>query len=111
MTAAAEPDTADTQPPVKPTREDVNRLSETFAGLSDPTRLRIIYAILERERSVGDIAAELSLSEPSVSQHLRRLRHLRMVRTRQEGRRRFYQLDDHHVTALLGICLEHVRGG
>ena len=106
MSAAAQPNNA-----TQPSAEDVQLLSETFSGLSDPTRLRIIYTILERERSVGDIAALLGLSEPSVSQHLRRLRHLRMVRIRPEGRHRYYQLDDHHVTALLGVCLEHVRGG
>jgi DNA-binding transcriptional ArsR family regulator len=53
----------------------------------------------------------LSLSEPSVSQHLRQLRQLRMVRYRAVGRRRYYQLDDAHVCTLLDVCLEHVRGG
>ncbi len=94
-----------------PTTEDVASLSETFSGLSDPTRLRIIYSILHTERSVGDIAAHLDLSEPSVSQHLRRLRHLRMVRMRRDGRHRYYTLDDDHVSTLLSVCLEHVQGG
>ena len=96
--------------PAPPSSDELGDLSETFAVLSDPTRLRVIYAILQRERSVGDIATRLGLSEPSVSQHLRRLRHLRMVRYRQEGRRRFYLLDDHHIATLLQVCLEHVRG-
>ena len=94
-----------------PTASDLADLSDIFAALSDPTRLRIIYCILGRERSVGDIAAELDLSEPSVSQHLRRLRLLRMVRVRRSGRRHFYQLDDEHVTTLLSVCLEHVQLG
>jgi DNA-binding transcriptional ArsR family regulator len=46
-----------------------------------------------------------------VSQHLRRLRTLRIVRMRAEGRFRYYQLDDDHVKTLLSVCLEHVRGG
>jgi DNA-binding transcriptional ArsR family regulator len=93
------------------TPEDITDLSEIFSALGDPTRVRIIYAILEHERSVGEIAKLLGLSEPSVSQHLRRLRSLRIVRMRAEGRYRFYQLDDDHVATLLSICLEHIRCG
>lgn len=94
-----------------PTPEDLAELSEIFAALADPTRLAIIYAIRAKERSVGEVATALGLSEPLVSQHLRRLRALRVVRIRQVGRHRFYQLDDDHVTTLLDVCLEHVRGG
>lgn len=93
------------------TADEIADLSEIFAALSDPTRVRIIYAIWTTERSVGEIARELSLSEPSVSQHLRRLRSLRVVRMRKAGRYRYYQLDDSHVETLLSVCIDHVRGG
>jgi ArsR family transcriptional regulator, lead/cadmium/zinc/bismuth-responsive transcriptional repressor len=91
--------------------DDVRELTEIFAALGDPTRVRIIYAILHTERSVGDLARWLGLSEPTVSQHLRRLRALRMVRLRQEGRHRFYRLDDDHVVTLLEVCQAHVQRG
>lgn len=94
-----------------PSTDDLAELSEIFAALADPTRLAIIYAIRASERSVGDIASALGLSEPLVSQHLRRLRALRVVRVRQEGRHRFYQLDDAHVTTLLDVALDHVKIG
>ncbi|MDY0003397.1 MAG: metalloregulator ArsR/SmtB family transcription factor [Polyangia bacterium] len=94
-----------------PSAEDLSELSEIFAALADPTRLAIIYTIRARERSVGDVAAVLGLSEPLVSQHLRRLRSLRVVRVRQDGRHRFYQLDDEHVTSLLDVALDHVKIG
>lgn len=90
---------------------DLERLSETFGLLADPTRLRIVFAIRDAERNVGEIAQHLGLSEPSVSGHLRQLRQLRMVRYRAQGRMRFYQLDDDHVCTLLQVCLDHVRGG
>lgn len=90
---------------------EVADLTDIFAALGDPTRVRIIYSILRQERSVGEIAAHLDLSEPSVSQHLRRLRDLRIVRLRQEGRHRYYRLDDDHVETLLSVCLDHVRNG
>ena len=108
-------------PPIPPLRDeatvaspslgDVDALSEIFTALSDPTRLRIIYAIKERERSVGEIGEFLGLSQPSVSQHLRRLRHLRVVRLRRAGRHHFSRLDDDHVATLLTVSLDHVRGG
>jgi DNA-binding transcriptional ArsR family regulator len=91
--------------------EEALDLAEIFAALADVTRVRIAYAIRTAERSVGEIAERLRLSEPTVSQHLRRLRALRVVRMRQEGRRRFYVLDDEHVETLLSVCLAHVRGG
>jgi len=94
--------------PIDPT--DLAHLSETFGVLADPTRLRIVYAIRDQEMSVGQIARQLGLSEPSVSGHLRQLRQLRMVRYRAQGRMRFYQLDDDHVCTLLEVCLDHVRG-
>ena len=93
------------------TSDEIADLSEIFAALADPTRVRIIYAIGAKERRVGEIARMLGLSEPTVSQHLRRLRSLRIARMRAEGRFRYYQLDDDHVKTLLSVCLDHVRGG
>ena len=95
--------------PPELTAEHITELSEIFAALADPTRVRIIYSIRDEERSVGDIANHLGLSEPSVSQHLRRLRTQRIVRMRKDGRFRFYRLDDDHVEILLKVCLEHVQ--
>jgi len=94
-----------------PTPDEIASMANIFAGLSDPTRLAIVTSIRQNERSVGEIAEQLELSEPSVSQHLRWLRSLRVVRLRPEGRRRYYRLDDEHVAALLDLCLEHTRGG
>lgn len=103
--SAREPAVANLPPEV------IAELSEIFSALSDPTRVRILYAIVSQERSVGEIATLLDLSEPSVSQHLRRLRNLRIVRMRRDGRYHYYQLDDEHVATLLSMCLDHVRYG
>lgn len=110
MTLPEHPQPADVPEPPPLTHGEIADLSEIFAALSDPTRVRIIYAIRATERRVGEISSLLSLSEPTVSQHLRRLRFLRIVRMRAEGRFRHYQLDDDHVKTLLSVCLEHVRG-
>ena len=86
-------------------------LADLFSALSDPTRLRIISVLLENEMNVGQLAAQLEMSESAVSHQLRGLRQLRLVRSRKEGRQVFYALDDDHVTKLYRLGLEHVEHG
>ena len=86
-------------------------LADLFSALSDPTRLSIISALLEREMSVGEIADRISISESAVSHQLRGLRQMRIVRPRKEGRQVFYCLDDDHVARLFQMGLEHVIHG
>ena len=89
------------------TSTNFTRLAELFGALSDPTRLRIISALLESELSVGQIAANVELSESAVSHQLQGLRQMRIVRTRKAGRQVFYALDDDHVARLYRLGLEH----
>lgn len=85
------------------------RLRETFRALADSTRLKIIHSLLGLELCTCDLAVIIDMSEPAVSQHLRLLRALRLVRTRRVGKNVLYSLDDSHVRALLDVSLEHVR--
>ena len=89
----------------------VNHLADLFSALSDPTRLRIISALLEGELNVGDIAAQLEMTESAVSHQLRGLRQLRLVRSRKVGRQVYYTLDDDHVARLYRLGLDHVEHG
>ena len=84
-------------------------LAETFAALADSNRAKIIYCLIEQELCVCDIAGVVGISESAVSQHLRILRTLRLVKPRKEGRMMYYSLDDEHIHTLLDVCLEHVR--
>lgn len=86
-------------------------LAELFSALSDPTRLAIIAALLEREMSVGEIAEATSVSESAVSHQLRGLRQMRLVHPRKEGRQVFYCVDDDHVARLFQMGLDHVLHG
>jgi len=88
-----------------------SRLAELFSALSDPTRLRIISVLLEAEMNVGDIAAQLEMTESAVSHQLRGLRYMRLVRSRKNGRQVFYSLDDDHVAKLYRMGLDHVEHG
>jgi ArsR family transcriptional regulator, lead/cadmium/zinc/bismuth-responsive transcriptional repressor len=86
-------------------------LADLFSALSDSTRLRIISVLLDREMNVGDIAAQLGMTESAVSHQLRGLRQMRLVRSRKDGRQVFYALDDDHVARLYRLGLDHVEHG
>ena len=87
------------------------QLADLFATLSDASRVRIIAALLEEELSVGVLAQRLGMSESAVSHQLRGLRQMHLVRTRRQGRRMFYRLDDEHVRELFMMGVDHVEHG
>jgi DNA-binding transcriptional ArsR family regulator len=71
-----------------------------LTALGDPTRRAIFERLAERPRAVGELARELPVSRPAVSQHLRVLKDAGLVIDRPEGARRIYQLDPDGVGAL-----------
>lgn len=84
-------------------------LAEMFRLLGDPTRVRILFALLEAgELCVCDIAAAVETSETKVSQAMRLLRSAGVARNRRDGRNVFYRLDDAHVRMLLDLSREHL---
>jgi DNA-binding transcriptional ArsR family regulator len=74
--------------------------SDRFSALGDPTRRRIFEMVGERESSVGELAAQLPVSRPAVSQHLKVLKEAGLVADRAEGSRRIYAVDLDGVSAL-----------
>lgn len=82
-------------------------LAETFRALADSTRAKIVHLLAEQPLCVCDLAQVVGVSEPAVSQHLRVLRALRIVRGRRAGKMVYYSLEDEHVRALLGMALGH----
>ena len=87
-------------------------LVETFEALADPTRARILYALIGRPMCVRDLAILVGVSASGVSHQLRFLRDRRLVKPRREGTTIYYQLDDHHVAALFQEAdyhVDHVR--
>lgn len=88
--------------------DTIDRLSETFKVLSDPTRLKIVLALSKQELCVYDIAEMLGITESAVSHQLRLLRTLRLVRQRKEGKMVFYCLDDEHIEDLIRVARRHI---
>lgn len=89
--------------------EEYRALAATFQALADPTRAKIVYCLLNQELCTCDLAAIAGISEPAVSQHLKVLRGLRLIKSRRAGKVIFHSLDDGHIDMLLAVCLEHVR--
>ena len=88
---------------------ECERLAQLFKAMGDGTRLRILQALEEGEMCVCDLAMYLGVSESAVSHQLRLLRQLHLVANRREGPVLYYRLDDHHVSQLVGLALEHIR--
>ncbi|RDI46240.1 ArsR family transcriptional regulator [Nocardia mexicana] len=74
---------------------------EVFRMLADATRVQVLWALVDRELSVNDLAAHVGKPAPSVSQHLAKLRMARLVRTRREGTTIHYALENDHVRQLV----------
>lgn len=92
--------------------EEAVDLAEMFRLLGDPTRVRILFSLLEGgELCVCDIAAAVGTSETKVSQAMRLLRGAGVVRNRRDGRNVYYRLDDAHVRMLLDLSREHLAHG
>ncbi len=85
------------------------KLARTFQALADPTRVRIISALMKTELCVCDIAALLGISQSAISHQLRQMRDLRLVKSHKQGRIVYYSLDDDHIRDLFGMGLEHLE--
>lgn len=83
-------------------------LASLFDALSDPTRVRIIAALIEGEIGFGELVERLEMSASAISHQLRSLRDKRLIRTRKQGRNVFVCMDDEHVVELFKRSLDHI---
>lgn len=89
--------------------EEARAVAGIFRILGDPSRCRLVYALLVAgEICVCDLAGSLDMSESNVSHHLRVLRSHGLVRARRQGKMVFYSPDDAHIESLLDLTRDHV---
>ncbi len=93
------------------TPETASDLANLFEALSDPTRVRIISALIDGEVGVSELVGRIGLTKSAISHQLRGLRDKRLIRTRKEGRNVFICIDDDHVIELFQRGLDHVLHG
>ena len=83
-------------------------LAELYKIFGDSTRIRILYALFEKEMCVNLIAEELGMTMSAISHQLRILKQARLVKYRKEGKAVFYALSDDHVKSIIAMGMEHI---
>lgn len=91
-----------------PSEAVLESLAGFFKLFSDKTRVGILWALSLSEMCVCDLSMLLKMKQPAISQHLKSLRQMRIVRTRREGKVIYYALDDDHIRAVLNTGLQHI---
>ena len=93
---------------VMPDEELLYDLADLFKVFADTTRIKILYALMRKEQSVGAIADEVAASQSAVSHQLRILKQARLVRFRRDGKQVVYCLSDDHVYTMLAQGMVHI---
>lgn len=92
-----------------PAQDKLEHLGEFFKALTDPTRLKILYALRAGELCVFDLSVSIEASVSSASHHLAALKHVRLVKARRDGRIIYYSLDDDHINSIIQFAWEHLE--
>ena len=88
----------------RPLESEIRQLhAQVCQALADPTRIMLIYTLAEGDKSVGELAEELKLSQPNVSRHLKVLRERGMVNAARDGTNVVYSLADERVIEALNL--------
>ncbi len=90
-----------------PQPDDVRHAADALRMLADPTRLNILWALMQGETSVACLADLAGTTPTAVSQHLSKLRLAGLVTNRREGTFVFYALADDHIGELVTQALSH----
>lgn len=88
--------------------QEARSLADIFKTLGDPTRVKLLFALMNRELCVCDLAAVIGATDSAVSHQLRILRTQKLVKNRRDGKILYYSLADDHVSTLFRQGLEHV---
>lgn len=91
------------------TTDEFENLAELFKIFATPTRLQIMYVLMEGEKCVFDIAEELQMSQSAISHQLGILKQNRLVKNRRDGKTVYYSLLDSHVLTIIEQGLNHIR--
>ncbi len=102
-----DPDTVAELQASAPSDALIGVVTGTFQSLSDPTRLKILYALVKRSCCVRDLAILVGVSESAVSHQMRFLKDRRLVKQRREGTTIYYSLDDSHLAVLFREAENH----
>lgn len=92
-----------------PKVEQLYELADFFKVLGDSTRVKLMWALDEKELCVCDLAVLLNMTKSAISHQLRALREARLVKFRKEGKVVYYTLADDHVREVFEKGFEHIK--
>lgn len=91
-----------------PSEDKLVKTAELLKVFGDPTRIKIICALMKAEMCVCDLSALLNTSHSAVSHQLKTLKQMRLVKYRRVGKVVYYSLDDDHIGKIFEAGYEHV---
>ncbi|MDI6452680.1 ArsR/SmtB family transcription factor [Peloplasma aerotolerans] len=89
--------------------KELDTVSRFFKALSDPTRIKILFALEKRELCVCDIAVVLKMTQSAISHQLKILKDIDLVRSKRSGKSIFYTLADEHVHVIFNQAITHIK--
>ena len=92
-----------------PAEESISRVSAAFKAISEPSRLKILFALRQGEMCVYHIVEAVGGTQSAVSHQLRILRDNRIIKSRRDGQNIVYSLADEHVLAVLELACTHLN--
>ena len=91
-----------------PKEEDVAQMCAAFKAIGEPSRMKILLALMEGEMCVYHLTEAVGSTQSAVSHQLRILRDNRIIKARRDGQNVVYSLADAHVMAVLSLACEHL---
>ena len=92
-----------------PQNATLNNLADFFKIMGDPTRCKLLFALLQNEMCVCDLANVLSMTKSSISHQLSKMKDVGIVKSRKSGKTVYYSLDDTHISEIFSVGLEHIE--
>ena len=99
---------SDSEMTFMPDKELLYDLADFFKTFGDTTRVKILYALMEQDLCVADLAEAIGATQSAVSHQLRTLKQSRLVRAKREGKNVVYSLSDDHVHSILDQGMTHI---
>ncbi|MBP3735715.1 MAG: winged helix-turn-helix transcriptional regulator [Lachnospiraceae bacterium] len=89
--------------------DELYDLAELFKAFGDSTRIRILFALFEKDYAVNDLADHLNMTQSAISHQLKILKRFKLVGNSREGKSRIYFLADDHVRTIISMGIEHIE--
>ncbi len=87
----------------------LNNLADFFKIMGDATRCKLLFALLQNEMCVCDLANVLSMTKSSISHQLSKMKDVGVVKCRKSGKTVYYSLDDSHISEIFEVALKHIN--